>query len=249
MATIASQLIFHPTVSQGLKFGGTTLGRDKTYRAIQYFARFLSWYLLIKGDKVEAARWTALKSHLGTARKLMRLGKPIEHLQAALRATYASGPLQETLTTIARQIGYFGYLTYDAFVWAQSIKLIKLSPETAQRVGKRAFQFWFAGITFSLVHGVLKASRLAKESKMLRNSRTWGEKDLADEAARETRSSALRTAQANNRRQLIIDMLDVWIPATGAGILGVNEGALGILGLISSIIGAKAQWEAVNGKK
>ncbi|KAF4623095.1 hypothetical protein D9613_001914 [Agrocybe pediades] len=249
MASIASQLIFHPAVSQGLKFGGTTLGRDKTYRAIQYFARFYAWYLLSKGDKLDAARWTALKGHLGTARKLMRLGKPLEHLQAALRASLSSGPIEETLTTVARQIGYFGYLSYDAIVWAHSIKFIALSPETAKTVTKRAFQFWFAGIIFSLVHGVLKAARLAKEAKSLQSSRTWGEKDLAAEAGRETRLAAVESARKSNRQQLVIDLLDVSIPATGAGLANVNEGTLGILGLISSLLGAKAQWQAVNGKK
>jgi peroxin-11B len=64
-------------------------------------------------------------------------------------------------------------------------------------------------------------------------------------------------------------MCDVWIPATGSGILNINEGTLGILGyvvtshffvleqilmltlarsLISSLLGAKAQWITVNGK-
>jgi peroxin-11B len=47
----------------------------------------------------------------------MRLGKPMEHLQAALKAGFAPGPFAETITTIARQIGYFGYLTYDVLVW------------------------------------------------------------------------------------------------------------------------------------
>lgn len=47
----------------------------------------------------------------------MRLGKPMEHLQAALRASLSPGPISETLTTVARQIAYFGYLTYDALVW------------------------------------------------------------------------------------------------------------------------------------
>ncbi|KAF8973908.1 peroxisomal biogenesis factor 11 [Flammula alnicola] len=249
MASIASQFILHPAVSQGLKFGGTTVGRDKTYRAIQYFARFYAWHLANKGDKVEAARWTALKAHLGTARKLMRLGKPIEHLQAALRATLAAGPVEETLTTIARQIGYFGYLSYDAIVWAHSIKFITLAPETAKRMAKRAFQFWFTAIVFSLVHGVLKAARLAKEAKSLRESKVRGEKDLAEEASRETRLSAIETARKNNRQQLVIDLLDIWIPATGAEFLKVNEGTLGIFGLISSLIGAKSQWKAVNGKK
>ncbi|KJA29255.1 hypothetical protein HYPSUDRAFT_32656 [Hypholoma sublateritium FD-334 SS-4] len=249
MASLASQVIFHPAVSQGLKYGGTTLGRDKTYRAIQYFARFYAWHLSNKDDKSNVARWMALKTHLGTARKLMRLGKPLEHLQAALRATLAAGPLEETLTTIARQLGYFGYLTYDAVVWANSIKFISLAPETAKRVAKRAFQFWFAGIIFSLVHGVLKAARLAKEAKSLQETQKWGEKDLAEEAARETRLSAVATARKNNRQQLVIDLLDVWIPATGAELLNVNEGTLGLLGLMSSLLGAKAQWKAVNGKQ
>jgi len=48
----------------------------------------------------------------------MRLGKPIEHLQAALRATFGAGSGEEIVTTVARQLGYFGYLTYDAIVWA-----------------------------------------------------------------------------------------------------------------------------------
>lgn len=159
---------------------------------------------------------------------VLRLGKPLEHLQAALRATFSAGPVEETITTIARQIGYFGYLSYDAIVWvrnlfagcifeteansrqANSIKFITLDPATAKKVTKRAFQFWLAGIAFSLVHGVLKvspaselhieiqelklviqAARLAKEAKSLRESEVYGEKDLAVEAARETRQSAI----------------------------------------------------------
>lgn len=50
----------------------------------------------------------------------MRLGKPIEHLQAALRAAQSTGEPAEQITTICRQLGYFGYLTYDAFVWVRS---------------------------------------------------------------------------------------------------------------------------------
>lgn len=85
MASVASQLVFHPAVSQSLKFGATTVGRDKVsisphpncfvlchiqvYRAIQFFARFFAWYLQNNDNKLEAARWTYLKAHLGTARK------------------------------------------------------------------------------------------------------------------------------------------------------------------------------------
>ncbi|KAF5356340.1 hypothetical protein D9756_003874 [Leucocoprinus leucothites] len=249
MASIASQVVFHPVVSQSLKYGGTTLGRDKTYRTVQYFARFYAWYLLGKGNKDEAARWAGLRAHLGLARKLMRLGKPMEHLQAALKASFAPGPFAEAITTVARQIGYFGYLTYDALVWANTIKFIKLDPQTAQRIAKRSFQLWFAGILFSLINGALKTARLFKEEKALQESAPWGEKDLGEEAAREAKLNAVKSTRAATRQQFVIDMCDVWIPATGAGVLNINEGALGILGLISSLLGAKAQWIAVNGKK
>ncbi|KAG5648095.1 hypothetical protein DXG03_007130 [Asterophora parasitica] len=246
MATAASQVILHPLVSQGLKFGSTTLGRDKTYRAIQYFARFFAWYLLSKGDKVDAARWNALKSHLGTARKLLRLGKPIEHLQAALRASLASGPAVEQILAIGRQIAYFGYLSYDAVIWANAIKFITLDSETAKRVSKTSNRLWLAGIVFSLVNGVIKTARLTSEAKKLQPGKSWGEKDVAEETQRETRLNVVKAAQVAARRQFTIDILDVWLPATGAGITNLNEGTLGIFGLITSILGIQAQWKSVN---
>ncbi|KAK7463711.1 Peroxisomal membrane protein PMP27 [Stygiomarasmius scandens] len=249
MATIASQVVLHPTVSQSLKYGSTTLGRDKAYRAIQYFARFYAWYLLSRGDKDAAARWSALKTHLGTARKLLRLGKPVEHLQAALRACLSTGPPVEQITTIARQISYFGYLTFDAFVWANSIKFLSLKPETSTRVAKISNRFWLAGILFSLINGLVKSVRLARETRKLQGTQTWGEKGPGAEAERETRLSAVLAAQDNTRHQLLIDLLDAWIPATALGIANVNEGALGIFGLITSLMAAQKQWEAVNGKK
>lgn len=47
----------------------------------------------------------------------MRVGKPLEHLQAALKAFVTQGRPGEQFTTIARQLGYFGYLCYDALIW------------------------------------------------------------------------------------------------------------------------------------
>lgn len=43
----------------------------------------------------------------------------MEHLQAALRAYQTSGVAAEQITTVGRQLAYFGYLTYDAFVWVR----------------------------------------------------------------------------------------------------------------------------------
>ncbi|KAF9068104.1 peroxisomal biogenesis factor 11 [Rhodocollybia butyracea] len=237
MATIASQVILHPTVSQSLKFSSTTLGRDKVLEVLQ-------------GEKEAAVRWNALKTHLATARKLLRLGKPLEHLQAALKASLASGPVGEQITAIARQISYFGYLSFDALVWINTVKFYSFSSETSTKVAKFAYRFWLAGITLSIINGTLKSVRLAKEERKLKHSKSWGgETDAGREAEQETRLSAILASRDNTRHQLVIDLLDIWIPATALGISNMNDGALGIFGLISSLMAGQKHWQSVNGKK
>ncbi|KAF9270341.1 peroxisomal biogenesis factor [Marasmius fiardii PR-910] len=245
MASIASQVILHPSISKSLKYGSTTVGRDKAYRALQYFARFYAWYLLSRGEKDLSVRWNALKSHLAIARKLMRLGKPMEHLQAAIRACLSTGNPVEQIATIGRQLGYFGYLALDAVVWANTIKFVTLKPETATKVVTISNRFWVAGILFSIANGVAKNSRLAQETKRLHSGAA---NDLSEKAGRETRLSAVSATRNQTRHQLLIDMLDLWIPATNIGLTNLNDGVLGIFGLITSLLGAQQQWDSVNGK-
>lgn len=86
----------------------------------------------------------------------------------------------------------------------------------------------------------------------MRRSTSQGEKDLGEAAAKETRLNTIQayvhsgrhlvshllingviSARKSNQQQLLIDILDVWIPATGAGLLDINEGALGIFGCVT----------------
>lgn len=47
---------------------------------------------------------------------VMRLGKPMEHLQAAVKAMAVADPILK-ITAIARQLGYALYLANDHLVW------------------------------------------------------------------------------------------------------------------------------------
>jgi hypothetical protein len=107
---------------------------------------------------------------------VLRLGKPLEHLQAALRASQNTAFFGEQVTTIGRQLAYFGYLSYDTAIWvrvptllihrweltagsmsqANAIKFIKLDSDTAAKINRTSNRFWFAGILFSIIHAVLK---------------------------------------------------------------------------------------------
>ncbi|KAJ7446522.1 hypothetical protein B0H11DRAFT_2085143 [Mycena galericulata] len=191
MANIASQVVLHPAVSQGIR----------AYRAVQNFARFYAWFLISRGDKADAARWTALKSHLGTARKLLRLGKPMEHLQAALRGR------------------------------AQSIKFANFQSDTAAKIGRIANRSWLAGILLSIIHAAIKTRRLTREAKLLKVQK-HGEKDLGLEADREAKLRVVATTRAAIRHQFIIDILDLWIPATALGLSNLNDGVVGIFGFV-----------------
>ncbi|CAE6491383.1 unnamed protein product [Rhizoctonia solani] len=283
MAAVASQIVLHPLVSQSIKLLGTTLGRDKIYRTVQYFARFLAWVLLTQGYKLEASRWNSLKNALASGRKLMRLMKPVEHLQAALRASQLSSlrayPIEqyttiarqisyagylsvehlqaalrasqlsslraypiEQYTTIARQISYAGYLSLDAVVWLNSIRFLNLTPATSTKASKASQRFWLSGILFSIVHGLVKVARLANEAKRLRSV---SEKGVGADADRSSKAMALDIDRYNTRYQLIQDSFDFFLPASNLGLVGVNDGAAGIIGVITSVMALQLQWKSV----
>lgn len=125
------QVILHPYLSQLLRFWSTTVGRDKTYRTIQYAARFLAWYEYRKGaTKETVARLQTIKSQLGLSRKLMRIGKFLEHMQAALKATTIQDPIV-SYAAIGRQIGYACYLMLDSLQWVSIFFLASFRLVTA----------------------------------------------------------------------------------------------------------------------
>jgi hypothetical protein len=120
----------------------TRCARRQVYRAAQNLARIIAYLFLVRGNAVSAARWTALKAHLALGRKracswlcrcvhaaethaVLQLGKPLEHLQAALRAYQTAGLASsgEQAMLVLRQLCYFGYLTYDALVWVRRASL------------------------------------------------------------------------------------------------------------------------------
>lgn len=50
---------------------------------------------------------------------VMRIGKPVEHLQAAVKGLDLTDPVLK-FTTIGRQLGYAGYLVNDTLVWVST---------------------------------------------------------------------------------------------------------------------------------
>lgn len=150
---VADALIYHPSVAHYLRFVATTVGREKVLRTLQYFARFYAWYLYrTNGSPAEMAPWEAAKKQLGLVRKVLRVGKNVEHLKAAAVAADAkAGAVDPFLkyAAVGRQLGYAGYLTLDAATVLDALGVRKSA--SAKKYQKEAFRFWAAGLVCSVL--------------------------------------------------------------------------------------------------
>jgi len=72
-----------------------TVGRDKVLRTLQYFSRFYAWYLYRTNNPPAAiAPFNAIKTQFGVTRKIMRVGKFVEHFKAAAELYDASAKIR-----------------------------------------------------------------------------------------------------------------------------------------------------------
>jgi peroxin-11B len=156
----ANALIYHPTITHYLKFLATTVGRDKLLRTIQYFSRFYAWYLFRTNALPSSILpFEALKKQLGLTRKLMRVGKNVEHLKAAALAADANGGDSVVRAlSVGRQLGYAGYLTMDLLTVPDALGAWKTT--RAKRWGREAYRCWAAGLACSVLTGLYGLYRL-----------------------------------------------------------------------------------------
>jgi peroxin-11B len=160
-------LIYHPAITHYLKFVATTVGRDKVLRTLQYFSRFYAWYLYrTNATPASIAPFEAIKKQFGMARKLMRVGKNVEHLKAAAVAADTKGgdPVLRYLV-VARQLGYAGYLTFDALTVLDATGIKK--SVHAKRLGREAAKSWFAGLTASALTGLYALWKLKEREQRI----------------------------------------------------------------------------------
>ncbi|KAK4145217.1 peroxisomal biogenesis factor 11-domain-containing protein [Dichotomopilus funicola] len=230
---VADTLVYHPAVSHYLKFVATTVGRDKLLRTIQYFARFYAWYLLrTNRPQTSIAPWEVAKKQFGLIRKVLRVGKNIEHLKAASVAA-DSKTLDPVLryTAVGRQLGYAGYLTFDLGTVLDATG-IKKSPR-AKNLQQQAYRCWAVGITFSLIAQLYTLRQLRlREAKV---DRKEGEGVLeAKRIALERKASQL---------QLTSDLCDLTVPLSALNWVALDDGVVGLAGTLSSLIGVYLQWK------
>ncbi|KAI8223787.1 Peroxisomal membrane protein PMP30A [Colletotrichum sp. SAR 10_99] len=230
---VADAVIYHPSVAHYLKFVATTVGRDKLLRTLQYFARFYAWYLFrTNGSKTEIAPWDAIKKQFGLTRKIMRVGKNVEHFKAAAIASDAK-TMDPVLryAAVGRQLGYAGYLTFDAATVLDAAGIRKW--EGAKKLQKEAYRCWAIGLICSVVAQSYTLYRLQqREAKVDKKE---------GEGVVEAKRIAIE--RAGSRLQLLSDLCDLTVPTSALAWANFDDGIVGLAGTVSSLIGVYTQWK------
>lgn len=96
----------------------------------------------------------------------MRVGKNVEHFKAAAIAADSKSldPIIK-YCAVGRQLGYAGYLTFDA-VTVLDAAGIRKSPST-QRLQREAYRFWMIGLLFSAVSGSYSLYQLRQQQSRI----------------------------------------------------------------------------------
>lgn len=232
---VADALVYHPTVSHYLKFVATTVGRDKVLRTLQYFSRFLAWYLYrTNRPQSTIAPFEATKKTFGATRKLMRVGKFVEHFRAAAVASDAKSmdPVLR-FTTIGRQLGYAFYMLCDNACVLDATNIHKHS--LATRLTREGYRAWFAGISFSIASGVYSYYNLLQRSRTITASAADPEK-VVEKKKVDKELNAVKV-------QLLSDFCDITLPATALKWVDLDDGIVGLAGTTSSLLGVWSAWK------
>ncbi|OJJ86009.1 PEX11 family protein [Aspergillus glaucus CBS 516.65] len=230
---VADAVVYHPALAHYLRFVATTVGRDKIMRTLQYFSRFYAWYLLRTNRPQSAIEpFNAIKKQFGTTRKIIRIGKFLEHLKAAAIAVDNKAPIDPVLRYLAtgRQLGYAGYLTLDTIGVVDTMGIKKLS--YAKKLQENAYRCWMVGLIFSSVSSLYSLWRLQEKEKTV--DRKEGEGVVEAKKIEKERSTA--------RTQLVSDVCDLAAPVSALKYADLDDGIVGIGGTISSLIGLQSQW-------
>ncbi|KAF1809735.1 peroxisomal biogenesis factor 11 [Eremomyces bilateralis CBS 781.70] len=230
---VADAVVYHPAVSHYLKYVGTTVGRDKLLRTLQFFSRFLSWYLFRTNHPTSTiAPFDAIKKQFGLTRKILRIGKFVEHFRAAAQASDAKN-MDPVLRycAVGRQLGYGGYMLLDNLTVVDAAGIRSYS--AAKRLQREAYKFWIAGLVFNTTAGLYTLYQLKQRAAAVDKKDGEGVVE----------SKKLERERTATTMQLVSDLCDLTVPSTALGYAGFDDGFIGLAGTVSSLLGVYSVWK------
>lgn len=231
-----------------IKFGGQTNGRDKFFRLVQYSVKLIWWNLKNKNDLVEKLK--KLESSMSMTRKLLRMGKSLDFIQAALKSLHIKDDVIRWTVTLSK-ISQSMFLLFDHIIYFHNLGIIKTDKAKWSKISA---QFWFFSLALNLTRNFYDITNLvklemSKQQKRGNEMQYSNGETTATYNGRQTSNagalSVVRQCVCDNKPvflDLVKNVSDMVLPLNTLGKVNASTGVQGSLGIISSMIGVATVW-------
>jgi len=231
-------------VDQILKYLENSTGRDKFGKTLQYASRLLMWAFLQNDPKNDLGlRFKGLFEATRDARKLTRYFKTLGELNQ-LQAFLIKGTNDnlQLVLTIAQKLGMANYWFWDNLMYLKKAKFLKSEVD----FNYYANLGWTVGLLFSILMALKNIKEnLDQEANYIRNpDSVKGDYNKQLASVRAARTKLILNLVAN-LGDLTVCSNAIQLPQKIFG-RGLNDGVMGVGGLLSALITGYYQWYLVN---
>lgn len=223
-----------------VKLNSQTAGRDKLVRLLQYASK-AGWHYMQQKElsRQSIDRLKSLEYTFSSFRKLLRLGRFLDMLYGAISAIHYPDVIVRVTCTLSK-IANALFLLADHMLWIGRAGLVNINIDKWNKVANK---YWLYSITMNLVRDVYEIWQiLEKEGRRLSlpSGNDLRRVYLAGDRARKSLPLSVRAATfIQDHKDVVVDTVkngcDLMIPLTSLGYVRLSPGAVGLLGVVSSL--------------
>jgi len=219
-----------------VKFLAQTAGKDKIAKLLQYGGKLISALAAARAKAEWAAKAKKIEGAASAARKVFRLGNELAELQkirTLLKTSSIASPL--SVLALARGVGMYWYWTFDHLVWAANTGIAKLDGPKYAYYGALA---WTVGLISTILIDLNALNRTVTTQRTLQLEQ-WSSVNTKEGKA--VVSQQMKDVLAK-KNEIVLNCVkncaDLGIAANLIKVTDISPAKMGILGVISALIGA-----------
>jgi len=225
-----------------LKWLELTSGRDKVYRFVAYFSKWV--VQTMRENKVNpdlADRLAKGSSAIGQTRKLMRFFRSIEYVQEFLKSTAIKDDAEKYLS-LFKSFSLAVWMVADHAQWLHKAGYLKLN-DHIKKIDEVHSKAWFWGLLAGLVLCVYKLKLLMDETSSVNEQMRIAAPENKEALVKNNKALQSIDEKKNKQIQGIVkNGIDLIIPAARLNWIPVSDGTVGLAGTATSIIGMIDTW-------
>lgn len=215
-----------------IAYSNNATGRDKLFRLAQYSSKLLGWILETDNRKDLVKLLGELEKSLSTSRKLFRFGRSIESVRAAQRAINLQSYVLSLTLTVSHTNKAL-YLLIDHYIWLGRVGVLSIDHKTW---GDRSSRFWLLSLILAFIRDLYALKLTMDQSLESKMYERPGKSSTPADKLQALFNAIKRNPQATI--DIVKNGCDIVIPAKSLGLINVNNGIVGLCGVISTLLAA-----------